>query len=79
MRLQAPCKDCEKRYLGCHSECADYINYNNKQQKVRDERAAMSRTNDSQVNRKNRFDSKYLNTTILRSSMASLNVVYQRM
>lgn len=42
MRLQAPCKDCEKRYLGCHSECADYINYNNKQQKVRDERAAMS-------------------------------------
>ena len=42
MRLQAPCKDCEKRYLGCHSECADYINYNNKQQKVRDERAARS-------------------------------------
>ena len=42
MRLQAPCKDCEKRYLWCHSECADYINYNNKQQKVRDERAARS-------------------------------------
>lgn len=42
MRLQAPCKDCEKRYLGCHSECADYINYNNKQQKVRDEMAARS-------------------------------------
>ena len=42
MRLQAPCKDCEKRYLRCHSECADYINYNNKQQKVRDERAARS-------------------------------------
>ena len=42
MRLQAPCKDCYKRYFGCHSECADYINYNNKQQKVRDERAARS-------------------------------------
>ena len=42
MRLQAPCKDCEKRYLGCHSECADYIDYNNKQQKIRDERAARS-------------------------------------
>ena len=39
MRLQAPCKDCYKRYLGCHSECADYIDYNNKQQKIRDERA----------------------------------------
>ena len=42
MRLQAPCKDCEKRYLGCHSECDDYIDYNNKQQKIRDERAARS-------------------------------------
>ena len=42
MRLQAPCKDCYKRYFGCHSECADYINYNNKQQKVRDERVARS-------------------------------------
>ena len=40
MRLQAPCKDCEKRYLGCHSECDDYIDYSNKQQKIRDERAA---------------------------------------
>lgn len=38
MKLQAPCKDCYKRYLGCHSECADYIDYNNKQQKIRDER-----------------------------------------
>lgn len=38
MKPQAPCKDCYKRYLGCHSECADYIDYNNKQQKIRDER-----------------------------------------
>lgn len=40
MKPQAPCKDCYKRYLGCHSECADYIDYNNKQQKIRDERMA---------------------------------------
>ena len=40
MKPQAPCKDCYKRYLGCHSECSDYIDYNNKQQKIRDERAA---------------------------------------
>lgn len=38
MKPQAPCKDCYKRYLGCHSECTDYIDYNNKQQKIRDER-----------------------------------------
>lgn len=42
MKPQAPCRDCDKRYLGCHSECADYIDYNNKQQKIRDERAARS-------------------------------------
>ena len=40
MKPQAPCKDCYKRYFGCHSECADYIEYNNKQQKIRDERVA---------------------------------------
>ena len=40
MKPQAPCKDCYKRYLGCHSKCADYIDYNNKQKKIRDERMA---------------------------------------
>ena len=23
----APCKDCERRYPGCHSECQDYIEF----------------------------------------------------
>ena len=40
MMTKAPCKDCHKRYLGCHSECTDYIEYNNKQQKIMDERVA---------------------------------------
>lgn len=22
--MKAPCKDCEKRYLGCHSKCEEY-------------------------------------------------------
>ena len=22
--MNAPCKDCEKRYLGCHSNCEEY-------------------------------------------------------
>lgn len=25
--INAPCKGCTKRYLGCHSECNDYIEY----------------------------------------------------
>lgn len=24
MNNKAPCKDCEKRHLGCHSDCKDY-------------------------------------------------------
>ena len=39
MRLQAPCKDCEGRHVGCHSECRLYIDFNNKCQKDRDKRA----------------------------------------
>ena len=23
----APCKGCEKRYVGCHSKCEEYIDY----------------------------------------------------
>lgn len=25
--MTAPCKDCPKRYVGCHSECAAYLAY----------------------------------------------------
>lgn len=27
MKLNAPCKDCEKRVVNCHSKCKDYIQY----------------------------------------------------
>lgn len=25
--MKPPCKDCTKRYLGCHSECEEYADY----------------------------------------------------
>lgn len=25
--VKAPCKDCTKRFLGCHGSCMDYENY----------------------------------------------------
>ena len=25
--MSAPCKNCEKRTLGCHSSCKDYMEY----------------------------------------------------
>lgn len=31
MRPQAPCKDCEKRELGCHGKCAEYLEFKEQQ------------------------------------------------
>ena len=25
--MNAPCKDCEKRYVGCHGRCEKYLEY----------------------------------------------------
>ena len=27
MKVNAPCKDCEKRHVGCHSTCEPYIKF----------------------------------------------------
>ena len=26
-KLQSPCKDCQDRFVGCHSSCVKYIDY----------------------------------------------------
>ncbi|MBR2388178.1 MAG: hypothetical protein IKB02_05350 [Clostridia bacterium] len=36
--MSAPCKDCERRYLGCHSECADYIKYSRERNEMLDKK-----------------------------------------
>jgi len=38
-RQQSPCKDCGRRHVGCHSECADYAAF----KKVYDAEAAAVR------------------------------------
>lgn len=45
MRLQAPCKDCEGRRIGCHSECKLYIDFKNECKKVYDIREKHSERN----------------------------------
>ena len=35
----SPCKDCQRRYLGCHSECKDYIEYSEERQKFLKEKS----------------------------------------
>lgn len=34
----APCKDCASKYIGCHGECASYIDYQQKREAERIER-----------------------------------------
>lgn len=33
-----PCKDCADRYLGCHSKCEKYIDWNKRWQENKDTR-----------------------------------------
>ena len=46
--LISPCKDCEKRYLGCHSECEDYFKYQEEvkawNKKLHDEKVRFAKT-----------------------------------
>lgn len=39
MKPKCSCKDCDKRVLGCHSTCADYISY---KKELEDERKKYS-------------------------------------
>ena len=43
--LYPPCKDCEKRKVGCHQSCADYISYKEHREKIRQEMKAVREGN----------------------------------
>lgn len=36
--MNAPCKDCPKRYPGCHPECEEYLAYSREKERERRER-----------------------------------------
>ena len=38
MKVHNPCKDCEKRTVGCHAACEEYKEYKTKRQAERDAR-----------------------------------------
>lgn len=49
MKIDAPCKVCKTRYVGCHSECLNYVDYkqrlaiqNELREKERDQIAAQA-------------------------------------
>lgn len=37
LRVASPCKDCPNRYVGCHSTCVKYIDYQQKAAVEREE------------------------------------------
>lgn len=36
--MNQPCKNCDMRYLGCHSSCQEYIEYTKELKKANDKR-----------------------------------------
>lgn len=47
--IKAPCKDCEKRYVGCHSSCEEYLAFK-KDQREYNEKVLNARNKGRQVN-----------------------------
>lgn len=56
--MNAPCKECTKRYIGCHSECLDYIDFtqaqNAKKKAIFEARAKDSIANNVRIESKKR-------------------------
>lgn len=44
----AGCKNCDKRYIGCHSECEDYQNYKNELEDMK-AKIRKAKRNDSEM------------------------------
>ena len=53
--MTAPCKDCQKRYSGCHSVCEDYIEYSKECERIRQQRNRESQAKHDIFSTKYRF------------------------
>ena len=49
---KAPCKDCEKRELGCHGRCEEYAEYKKQNEKAKSEYPEIYKYRSSQRVRK---------------------------
>jgi hypothetical protein len=48
--MQTPCYKCERRYLGCHSECPEYIEFSRERNEMLDKRHEERRLlNDNEI------------------------------
>ena len=59
MKTNAPCYGCERRNVGCHSNCKEYLNFEKMQKEENEaEYKKKSETNDYFLSRKNRWKEK---------------------
>lgn len=57
----ASCKDCTKRYVGCHSNCADYAEYKKEVTEQRKQKRKESMMNKHNFDSRNRHSKPRLN------------------
>lgn len=67
---QTPCKDCQKRYIGCHDICEKYQTWHKRRQEYLEARHAQNRENnaifESHRNRRMRMGANKLSERVLR-------------
>ena len=51
--IVTPCKDCQKRFLSCHSTCEDYKNWKCEFEKLKDKVARSNQLESELRNRQN--------------------------
>ena len=65
--LEAPCRNCNKRHIGCHSECKAYIDYNKDNEAIRAKKLKRIMEGDAfYFNKLNRFSDLRKNGVKLR-------------
>ena len=42
--MKAPCKNCDKRLIGCHASCTDYADYRSEMDRKKQERHLAAKT-----------------------------------
>lgn len=55
--MHYPCKECKKRFLGCHDTCEDYQTVKKKDEAIKQRRFADYEANYFERDRHNRIDS----------------------
>ena len=58
-KTELPCKDCDERYVGCHSRCPEYLSWradrDENLKKIREVKELELRLNDTEIKRNDKI------------------------